>query len=340
MVRKVSFVVRPNPALGALLAFARASRGRSVGLGERLEREVRLALDGAARTLEAPVALLRWLARGGSAKATGYVDASGLSTEVTVTFDLRSAVVASLAQHPRVDGRACADLYALRSLLRALRRCELLSLDDVALGRQADSARSLLRVVEAACRETALADDACVPRAFARPVAPTATPLVDEAPKTEPKPRVKKAPEAAKSASFFGGLPDDATSAPPVVEVPRSERGLTLDGEFFLGVAAVTAWPCTPKVLARARKAVLMKLHPDRAGDGAEADFGRALRGYEDLVTVLAALPPPPPKVRPVAPTVTVAPATASSPIGQWPPPPSAVTEVVARQSFRRSSKA
>ncbi len=340
MVRKVSFVVRPNPALGALLAFARASRGRSVGLGERLEREVRLALDGASRTLEAPIALLRWLARGGSAKTTGYVDASGLSTEVAVTFDLRSAVVAALAQHPRVDGRACADLYALRSLLRALRKCELLSLDDVALGRQADSARSLLRVVEAACRETALADEAAVPRAFARPVAPTSTPMVDEVPTKETRTRAKKPPEAAKAASFFGGLPDDATSAPPVVEVPRSERGLTLDGEFFLSVAGVAVWPCAPNALSRARKAVLMKLHPDRAGDGAEADFGRALRGYEDLVTVLAALPPPPPKVRVATPTVTVAPTTVSSPIGQWPPPPSATTEVVSRQSFKRSSKA
>ncbi len=340
MVRKVSFVVRPSPALGALLSFARASRGRSVGLGERLEREVRLALDGAARALEAPIALLRWLARGGSAKTTGYVDASGLSTEVAVTFDMRSAVVAALAQHPRVDGRACADLYALRSLLRALRKSELLSLDDVALGRQADNARALLRAVETACRETALADVAAVPRAFARPVAPTSTPLVDDAPPRETKARPKKAPEAAKSASFFGGLPDDATSAPPVVEVPRSERGLTLDGEFFLTVAGVAVWPCAPKALSRARKAVLMKLHPDRAGDGAEADFGRALRGYEELVTVLAALPPPAPKPRPVAPTVAVAAATASSPIGQWPPPPNATGEVVPRQSFKRSSKA
>lgn len=325
MVRKVSFVVRPNPALGSLLSFARASRGRPTALGDRLEREVRLALDGAARTLEAPFTLLRWLARRGAAKASGYVDPSGLAAEVGVTFDLRSAVVAALTQHPRVDGRASTDLYALRELLRALRKSDLLSVDDVALGRQPDSARSLLRVVEAACRETALADSGAVPRAFARPSAPgveAVTPVEAPAPKPGPA-KVRKKVERPKAASSFGGLPDDATSAPPVVEVPRSERGLSFDGEFFLEAANLKVWPCTARVLARARKVVLMKLHPDRAGEGAEADFGRALRGYEDLTTVLAALPPAPAPQRPARVVAKVVVTTATSPVGQWPPPPS-----------------
>ncbi|MDB4932337.1 MAG: hypothetical protein JWM10_4821, partial [Myxococcaceae bacterium] len=187
MVRKVSFVVRPTPALAALLSFAHATRSHRSGLGERLEREVRAALDAAARTLDPVLGLLRWLSRRGLARAAGPADASGITAETTVSFDLRSAVAAAQAQGPRVDGRAAADLFALRALVRALRKAELLGFDNVMLGRQADTARALLRAVEGACRETALGDESVVPKAFARAAPTTATPAAAAPPKVEPR---------------------------------------------------------------------------------------------------------------------------------------------------------
>lgn len=368
MVRKVTFVVRPAPTLGALLSFAQATRTHRSGLGDRLEREVRLALESAARALDPVLGPLGWLSRRGHARSSGYLDATGLSAETTVTFDLRSAVAAAQQQAPRLDGRACTDLYALRSLVRSLRKTELLSFDAVALGRQADTPRSLLRAVEGACRETLLGDETVVPRAFARPTPGTAGAAEVARPPTAraaPAPQVKtaapgkKAP-AAESGGFsggsFGGLPDDATSPPAAPETPLSARGLTLDAEFFLESARLKAWPCSAKALTRARRAVLIALHPDRAGEGTEARFRSALKGFEDLARVLSAAPPPareaareakrPPA--PPAPPSTVTPARAPA-VGQWPPPPppaGAPVEVPAapnaprRQSFRRSSKA
>lgn len=329
MVRKVSFVVRPNPALGALLSFAKASRARPSGLGERLEREVRLSLDGAAHALEVPLAMMRWLGRRGAARSAGHADPTGLAGEVAVAFDLRAAVVAALGQHPRVDGRAATDLYALRALVRTLRKTELLSLDDVALGRQPDGVRALLRVIEAACRETALADEGLVPKLFARVTPGAAAPApTPEAPPSRAKVkgvRSEARAEPRKASASFGGLPDDATSAPVAPPVVLSARGLTADGEFFLDAARVKAWPCSAKVLTAARRTVLVRLHPDRAGEGSEAAFRSALKGYDELAAALAATPRVPRAPEPVRPTPPAAPKparVASSPIGQWPPPP------------------
>ena len=362
MVRKVTFVVRPAPTLAALLTFAQATRTHRSGLGERLEREVRLALEAAARTLDPLLVLLRWLSRRGHARASGYVDATGLSTETTVTFDLRAAVAAALEQGPRVDGRVYTDLYSFRALVRALRKAELLAFDGVLLGRQTDTPRALLRAVEAACRETALCDEALVPKAFARvtPASPerakVARPVVTKAKETvdvppEPTstgasksagPTTNTDPSGATGGGSFGGLPDDATSPPTAPETPLSARGLTLDAEFFLESARLKVWPCSPTVLSRARRTVLIALHPDRAGEGTEVRFRSALKGFEDLAQTLSALPPPVREAKPVRPT-----ASAHSPaIGQWPPPPTTTgsTETpvtpAGRQSFKRSSKA
>lgn len=358
MVRKVSFVVRPTPALAALLSFAHASRAHRSGLGERVEREVRAALESAARTLDPVLGVLRWLGRRGLARAAGPADATGLAVETAVTFDLRATVAAAQALGPRVDGRPAADLFALRALVRALRKAELLAFDGVLLGRQTDTPRALLRVVEAACRETALADEAMVPKAFARPApaSPTASP---PAPKSEPKPRVTPPRSAAASAgpSFFGGLPDDATSPPTAPPVTLSARGLTVDAEFFLESARLKTWPCPAKVLTRARRAVLVALHPDRAGEGSEGRFRSALKGFEELAQALAAMPaqePAPPVAVAAKPSPAVAPAKPVSAMGQWPPPPPVDAPAVdappvaaapapparRRQSFIRSSKA
>ncbi|MDO9018559.1 MAG: hypothetical protein Q8S73_31565 [Deltaproteobacteria bacterium] len=359
MVRKVSFTVRPTPALGALLSFAQATRAHRSGLGERLDREVRLSLEAAARTLDPALGPMRWLSRRGLARASGYLDATGLAAESTVTVDLRSAVAAALAQGPRVDGRAYTDLYSLRALVRALRTSDLLSFDGVQLGRQTDTPRALLRAVEAACRETALCDEALVPKAFAR-ATPGASPAPGPAPAPAPAPaaspraeRVARAPSpkarptSTSTSSSFGGLPDDATSPPVAPAVELSARGLTLDAEFFLECGRVKVWPCSAKVLTRTRRAVLIALHPDRAGEGSEARFRSALKGFEDLARVLSTTPATPVvKPAPPAPPATaVAPVVPASGIGQWPPPPSAAPTLVVgpgprRQSFKRSSKA
>lgn len=360
MVRKVSFTVRPTPALGALLSFAQATRAHRGGLGDRLDREVRLSLESAARTLDPALGPMRWLSRRGLARSSGYLDATGLAVETTVTIDLRSAVAAALAQGPRVDGRAYTDLYSLRALVRALRTNDLLAFDGVLLGRQADTARALLRAVEAACRETALCDEALVPKGYARaaPGAPSAqgpapapasaqTPAPAAPPRAGraargPSPKARATSTSTSTSSSFGGLPDDATSPPVAPAVELSARGLTPDAEFFLESGGLKVWPCSAKVLSRTRRAVLIALHPDRAGEGSEARFRSALRGFEDLARVLSTAPAP--VVKPTSPTPPAAPVVPAPGIGQWPPPPStAPVQVEAaprRQSFKRSSKA
>nr|MBK7067347.1 hypothetical protein [Deltaproteobacteria bacterium] len=190
MVRKVTFTVRPTPALGALLSFAQSTRAHRSGLGDRLEREVLLALESVARTLDPVPELLRWLTRRGIARASGYVHAAALAAEATVTFDLRAMVAAALAQGPRVDGRAYTDLYCIRSVVRSVREAELLSIDGVVLGRQADTTRALLRAIEGACRETALRDESVVPKAFARVTPGAAQPTTKPNPPA-PAPQVK-----------------------------------------------------------------------------------------------------------------------------------------------------
>lgn len=356
MVRKVSFTVRPTPALGALLSFAQATRAHRSGLGDRLDREVRLSLESAARTLDPALGPMRWLSRRGLARSSGYLDATGLAVESAVTFDLRAAVATALAQGPRVDGRAYTDLYSLRALVRALRTSELLTFDGVLLGRQADTPRALLRAVEAACRETALGDETLVPKGFARvtpgaPPPPNPVPAPASAPMPSPAAppraeRVARAPSPkarpTSTSSSFGGLPDDATSPPVAPTVELSARGLSPDAEFFLERGGVKLWPCSAKVLTRTRRAVLIALHPDRAGEGSEARFRSALKGFEDLARVLSTAPAP--VLKPTPPTAPTAPVAAVSGIGQWPPPPSTAPAPVEgaprRQSFKRSSKA
>ena len=360
MVRKVTFVVRAAPGLGALLSFSQATRKRRSGLGERLEREVTQSLSAAARTLDPILELVRWLCRRGLARFSGYVDVNGLAVETKVSLDLRLAVAAALGQGSRVDARAYADLYALRSLVRSLRETELLTLDNILLGRHVDTPRALLRTVDEACRETALGDESLVPKAFQR-VAPAPPEPVDtdaprddnasvvrsQAPTVAPPKRSKAtrptSTDSTPTTGSFGDLPDDATSPPAAPPETLSTRGLTIEAEAALELARLTAWPCSPRTLARARRALLIRLHPDRAGEGSEVQFRRALKGFEDLARVLADSPSQPsidPVVRPTLVT------TAAAGFGQWPPPAEASPPAEDsdgrpfRQSFRRSSKA
>jgi hypothetical protein len=88
----------------------------------------------------------------------------------------------------------------------------------------------------------------------------------------------------------FGGLPDDAVPEDRSGEREvLSARGLTADAEFFLAEASLD-WPCEGRALDAARKALLLRFHPDRAGEGGVEKFQRAMRGYHSLVRALERL--------------------------------------------------
>ncbi|MFO0560310.1 MAG: hypothetical protein U0269_20000 [Polyangiales bacterium] len=88
----------------------------------------------------------------------------------------------------------------------------------------------------------------------------------------------------------FGGLPDDAVPEDRSGEREvLSARGLTPDAEFFLTEASL-GWPCEGRALDAARKALLLRFHPDRAGEAGVEKFQRAMRGYHSLVRALEKL--------------------------------------------------
>jgi hypothetical protein len=88
----------------------------------------------------------------------------------------------------------------------------------------------------------------------------------------------------------FGGLPDDAVPEDRSGEREvLSARGLTGDAEFFLTEASL-GWPCEGRALDAARKMLLLRFHPDRAGEAGVEKFQRAMRGYHSLVRALERL--------------------------------------------------
>lgn len=85
----------------------------------------------------------------------------------------------------------------------------------------------------------------------------------------------------------FGGLPDDAEPEDRTREPEKlGKRGLPLDAEFFLDEAAIP-WPIDGRTLESARKSLLVRFHPDRAGDAGVEKFQRAMRGYQALVKAI-----------------------------------------------------
>ncbi len=106
----------------------------------------------------------------------------------------------------------------------------------------------------------------------------------------ESRARAKKARKKAKPTTSFGGLPDDAEPEDRSREKEQlGARGLVLDAEFFLD-EAVLPWPCEARALDSARKSLLVRFHPDRAGDAGVEKFQRAMRGYHVLVRALEKL--------------------------------------------------
>lgn len=87
-----------------------------------------------------------------------------------------------------------------------------------------------------------------------------------------------------RASGAFGGLPDDATPEDRRTGEVAGPRGLSLDAEFFLAEAGLAQWPCDAATLERARRAVVTRLHPDRAGDASATAFHRAIKGHAELV--------------------------------------------------------
>lgn len=97
----------------------------------------------------------------------------------------------------------------------------------------------------------------------------------------------KKGKRSKGKPTSFGGLPDDAEPEDRTREPEQlGKRGLPLDAEFFLDEAAL-AWPIDGRTLESARKSLLVRFHPDRAGDAGVEKFQRAMRGYQALVKAI-----------------------------------------------------
>ncbi len=110
-----------------------------------------------------------------------------------------------------------------------------------------------------------------------------------EAPKAEAKRAKAPPPPRSASGAGFGGLPDDAVSEDRRAGEQYSARGLTLDAEFFLTEAAIATWPCDARTLEQGRRALVSRLHPDRAGEDSTAAFHRAIKGHAELLKKLSA---------------------------------------------------
>jgi len=286
--------------------------------------------------------------------------------------DLKSLGPALEAAGGRVDSAPHTTLYALRALLREAATGPLWSIVGLSSGKQALTPAEALRALEGLARGAGLGEGVVPRRFDAargeragggrrtpEPEAAAEEPVVPEVPKARkttkapkvaeaskvaeakvaeapaPKvsrPRVRKAPPTTQGG--FGGLPDDATSeAPPLPQVePKSARGLGLDAEYFLEVAAVASWPCARGVLRDARRRVIARLHPDHAGDDAGRDFHRALKGFTELLALSLADDAAPASAAVSATAVTPVPSTPKPSVpapvvsaprvyNEWPPP-------------------
>ena len=270
-----------------------------------------------------------------------------------VKVDVRALVRDLVAEREEADSKARASAWATRAVLRhlagtSLHACEVrvgseripaaealaaydTELALVGFGPHAAPPARLAHLAKGARRKDDAAEVAPPPPAVkveaarvakVKPVE-TAAPKV-EAPKKAPtakaeakaeakRPRAKDKDKEKPFGGGFGGLPEDAAPEDRRTGDVFSPRGLTLDAEFFLTEAAIAAWPCDGASLERGRRAVVTRLHPDRAGEASAQAFHRAIKGHAELVKKL----PQTPAVTSAAPAVTA------------PPPATATTSAV-----------
>lgn len=345
MIRKITLawtVSSTLAALGALRAPRRRGRGPAL-IHDELRRELHRAISSLEEGLALFSTCLSWLeSRGiailGRSTTTDHTVLTNCLRGGEFHLDLARLEGTAGEETRGIEGRAHCSIFALRTALRALSRDELFSVTQARAGTRRSSLEELLREVERIAKRLGFRGDDTTPARFtprtekraAPPTAPQATPK---------KPSRARTPKTAPVG--FGGLPDDAESdAPPAANEP-SPTTPTPDAEFFLHAAQITTWPCRRELLDQARRQIISRLHPDRAGEASARDFHRAIKGHLELIKLLEALPapeaPPPPsptdtraprRARPpraAAPATPITPSQTGAPsptIHEWPPRP------------------
>jgi len=316
--------------------------------GQRLGQEVARAFEAHTRSLDVLGQCLDWLERRGLCEMTRPRARAGVReptwrSAAEVKVDVRALVRDLVAEREEADSKARASAWATRAVLRhlagtSLHACEVrvgservpaaealaaydTELALVGFGPHAAPPARLAHLAKGARRKDEAADVSATPAVKAERVAKVkpveVPPPKVEAPKRDPKvapaPKVKAKRPRAKDSAFgggFGGLPEDAAPEDRRTGDVFSARGLTLDAEFFLTEAAIAVWPCDGPSLERGRRAVVTRLHPDRAGEASAQAFHRAIKGHAELVKKL----PQAPAATSAAPVVTAAPpATAAT---------------------------
>lgn len=338
MVRKLSVAWGPSPtlfALGVLCASRRRARGPGV-VHDELRHELGRALAALEPSLAAMAAAVTWLEARAVASAAltsktieGPAGLCLRNTELHV--DLARLEDAAHDERGGIEGKAHCTLFALRLVLRAASREELFVVSHCRSGGRRVPLADLLREVERAAKRLGFRDEQVAPSRFAEHLGSRKTSTKPEtppgparvvgaaareatAPPAQARPKKRAAGQRQRGApdEGFGGLPDDAVSDAPPAERPRDPDTPGPDGLFFLETAGIDAFPCGREALDRARRSVISRLHPDRAGDESARDFHRAIKGHLELAGILERLrplaPPPPPSPPPPAVTTPQAP--------------------------------
>lgn len=362
MIRRIQLSLRPSDALAALTSLhappgdvpapTGASSAAAV-FGQRLGQEVARAFDAHARALDVLGQCLDWLERRGLCEVTRPRARAGVReptwrSAAEVKVDVRALVRDLVAEREEADSKARASAWATRAVLRhlagtSLHACEVrigseripavealaaydTELALVGFGPHAAPPARLAHLAKGARRKDDVVEVPAPPPAVKVEAARVAKvkPVEVPAPKVEPKrPRAKEKERDKPFGGGFGGLPEDAAPEDRRTGDVFSPRGLTLDAEFFLTEAAIAAWPCDGASLERGRRAVVTRLHPDRAGEASAQAFHRAIKGHAELVKKL----PQTPVVTSAAPAVTAPPpatATTSAVVEVAPAPPAA----------------
>lgn len=289
---------------------------------------LRVALDGELDRVREPLSLLAeclwWLSesklfrrtRSGTKASTKWKPGRPVRASELLQGELTVDVHALVGDVERGDESARVTSVATRTVVDAVNKGALVVADEARSGRKhvevsalAKEVRAHLERAERAAERAAAAVAREIERAKSaererrervqREKREREERVVREARAREEREREERAKsERAKKsagrkkakATSFGGLPDDAVPEDRTQEREvLSARGLTADAEFFLTEAAL-GWPCEGRSLDAARKALLLRFHPDRAGEAGVEKFQRAMRGYHSLVRALEKL--------------------------------------------------
>jgi hypothetical protein len=319
-LRTIAVQVRPSPALRALYTLD----GARPSLGEAFREALSGELSRARASLGLVAECLWWLAeqrafrptRAATREAAGWRPGKPVRSAAMLDGELSLDVRALESLVESGDESAKVTSVATRSVLDALKDGALVVAEDARSGRAKVAVAALAREVSAHLQRAERAAQRAAER-----VAKELERAEREARECAERERSERAArkgaraqreklerekleasraKTTKSApgrgankrpkgppTSFGGLPDDAE---PEDRSAKREalgpRGLVLDAEFFVDEAAIP-WPCDAMTLDRARKSLLVRFHPDRAGAAGVEMFQRAMRGYGALARAL-----------------------------------------------------